>query len=472
MSSDYFGSPDAAEESLDTLALQHLVRSYESDVKAYDRTSGQAVIVGIKGSGKTDLRRYIEASDQAVFFNLDVDNTYLSIDAAEHDQRSGQLKNALALLILQAFVDRIVERVGEDQIQDRLKGGLRRAFEKGSDVLKNLPQAIDVETPLGSLNLGALLRTDAVPWVQSAWKTAYQELVEALEGERAYIMIDDAEDVFPGLEENADFIEGLARAVHDINRDSRARIHALLFLKYGVWRYWYENQREYDKVRHTVLILTWDHDSLCELIARRIARIHGHPDRDLSKAAVSALWEYEFEWEGEFDSFARSITRYCVSGARDMIVLCNKAKEAAGEDKIHPYHISQVIKQYSEEKLYGVNADFGDIYPGIHTFIENVFQSAPPTMSGRDVAEWIEREGMLDERVDSEYRQYTWYSRSGKQRLAAIMYDIGVLGRQLGPDNCEYAIEQPNVSQGTLRDSTLVFHPAFRPHLGIEDDLD
>src|SRR4029077_1520043 len=107
-------------------------------------------------------------------------------------------------------------------------------------------------------------------FVNTATKELLEGVLSALTGKRAYIMIDDADDVFPGLEENPAFVEGLARAVNDINRLAGSRIHVLLFLKYGVWRRWFEHQQEYDKVAHLIQEISWTDKALRELIARRI----------------------------------------------------------------------------------------------------------------------------------------------------------------------------------------------------------
>ena len=88
-------------------------------------------------------------------------------------------------------------------------------------------------------------------------------------------------------------------------------------------------------------------------------------------------------------------------------------------------------------------------------------------MAGREVAEWIERKAMNNERVDPEFNKLSWYSASSKERLTALMYEVGLLGKQVSPGESVYAIEAPTETISQLLDSVLTVHPAFRPHLGI-----
>jgi hypothetical protein len=231
------------------------------------------------------------------------------------------------------------------------------------------------------------------------------------------------------------------------------------------WRKWFENQQEYDKVEHIIQELSWDHESLGQLIARRIARIHSDKS---SKLDVKALWAREFEFadDQEFESITRSFTNLCVSGPRDMIVLANRAKAAAGAEKIRSSDLFGQLESYSESKIFEIGADFGGVYEGIARFVETVFQGCPEELTGEEAANWIEEHGMTQEKVDDHFRQFQWYSGRSKERLVALMYEVGLFGRKTNGEVI-YSIERPTTSTGEILASTLVVHPAFRPHLGI-----
>jgi hypothetical protein len=460
----YFGIPDAAHEDGANILYDHVFRDFEPNIKAADRAEGCQVVVGIKGSGKTALRRYIEEKDgTAIRWNIDADHRYLAIDPSLGG-RSGILKNTLALEILRAFSSHLADNARSLGLPEQRAAGLRSVADKVVERLKRIPNAITVEAGPVAVDLAALLKSGAAPVVDTAWPEAQQGVLAALGNRRAYIMIDDADDVFPGLEKNPVFVEGLARAVHDINRASKERLHVLLFLKHGVWRRWFENQQEYDRVEHVIQHLSWDHDGLCDLVARRVARLQGKDPEHGSD--VQSLWSLEFDWKSRsFDEFARSFTDLCVSGPRDMIVLGNRAKDAAGSSKIRLEHLQSRIDKYSESKLYEIGADFGGVYPDIVRFVENVFQRCPEEMSGADAAAWIEKYGLTAKKVDDYFREYPWYATASKERMVALMYEIGFWGVRRSNSEVVFSIQRPSMSTTEIIGASVVVHPAFRPHL-------
>jgi hypothetical protein len=463
---NYFGLSDAAHEPKENIVLDHVPWAFEDQLKFGDQPEGKQVIIGIKGSGKTALRRFIEERKGTIVWNIDCDNAYFDIDASAIRGRSGIIKNSLALDLLRGLASHLSE-VDSHGITEKVANKARSAFETGMEIIQNVPKALTIDAKFVQIDIAELIKPKASRYVKAAWDEVHSGLMEALEDKEAYIMIDDVEDVFPGLETNPSFIEALVRAIHDINRRSGDRLHILLFMKNGVWRRWFENQTEYDKVGHIIQEISWDHNALCMLIAKRIARIHGKLPK--AKAAVESedLWKLEFAWPKSktFQSFSRDLTKYCVSGPRDMIVIANKARIEAQEEKITISHINTILKSYSEAKTFELAADFNDVYPEIHRFVECVFQGCPEKMKGSEFAEWIESHSLTDEAVDNQFRSLEWYSLASKERLVSIMYQIGFLGRRINRQTVIYAMQRPTESTAEIISSQLEVHPAFRPFL-------
>lgn len=460
---NYFGLPDATEEAESTIIPNHVQRDFEGNIKFGDRVEGDEIVVGIKGSGKTALRRYIERSDaSSLFWNLDCDHSRLDIDASSLKRSSGILRDALALYLLRGCIQFLLEEKEALGLSGRIKSLLECGNRTVVEALKNIPSAIDFKTPLGQLNIHELLKFTSARYVESAWKNLRKHMVPIVEAHRVYIMIDDVEDyVVPGIQNNPEFIEGLARAVHAINHEFGSSLHVLLFLKHGLWRKWYQAPREYDKVENVIQHVSWDHAALCEVIARRISTMH-HKKLDIQK-----LWTLEFHWgpESTFEGFTQEITKYCVSGPRDIIVLANKAKSRAGGDKITANHIKGVLREYSEMKVYELAADFGDVYPDVQIFVEKVFQGVPEEMHGDRYADWIEHKALVTKKVNPNFTNLPWYSVSSKERLTKVMYDIGLLGKVMEGGQAVYTMQKPVETPTDLMDGVLTVHPAFRPHL-------
>lgn len=456
---NYFGLPDADSETKENINLYHVPNEIDKSVKALEKSDGKQIIVGIKGSGKTLLRRYIEESEDAIVFNLDSNHAYINIDASEIHESSGRLKNSLAFLLISHFGN-FIEKDSK----------LKKAGKHAWAYIKKIPSALDIKTPVGDLDLKKILKPDLASVINSAWDDLTKEILDFLGEKKSYIMIDDTEDVFNKLEVSPNFIEALARAVKDINTFSKSKIHCLLFLKYGIWRCWYENQKEYDKVADKVGFLTWDYKSLCKIIAKRIAKINNLPfDNDNHQEEYyKDFWDFDFSWPNEqFDDFVKYITSYCVSGPRDIIVLCNLCKLAAGSNKIERKHINSALSKYSEQKIYELNADFGNIYKDIHHFIPQVFQGISKEFVGKELAEWVNDHAFIESNVDDLYRnsEHQWYKYSSKEQIVLILYKIGFIGKKLDNGNIQYAIYKPTESD--LLCSKLVIHPAFHSYLRI-----
>src|ERR1700690_1910517 len=126
----YFGLPDAARENRDILLRDHVYRDIELQLKTGDKTEGYAVIVGIKGSGKTALRRFVEFNDNgAATWVIDADHNLLNLDPAILTGRSGVLKNLLALEILREFTNNL----RETELLRKLKKSSSETLEKLSE---------------------------------------------------------------------------------------------------------------------------------------------------------------------------------------------------------------------------------------------------------------------------------------------------------------------------------------------------
>lgn len=468
----YFGFPDAAREGAKSIIPDHVRRSFEDSIKCGDRETGTFVIVGIKGSGKTALRRYLESRDRIPTWNLDSDHPDLTMDVREMQGSSGVLKNGIAFRLLSTFANQLLKRPESFGLPKREPKAIRDALGKAGAVLRGVFEdvTLDLTLPLLRVNLGRIFHSDASAVVREANENLVKGIIAELKGVKAYVMIDDVDDIFTGSERTPLFVEGLVRAVEDMNDLAGAKIHTLLFLKAGVFRAWFERQREFDKVAHRIQEISWDDSSLVELIARRIARIRSIAVPDGPIDDPERLWAHEFDWSGEpsFAAFRERFTRLCMSGPRDMIALANAAKkEVAGGERITAAHLAKIVRSYSERKLFGINADFGSVYEDISQFTEMVFQGCTSPMSGEDAAAWIEEHGVVNKRVFDRFQKFDWYSAASNKRLLAMMFEVGVLGRVLENGSAEYAIQRSGAVAGELLDSTVVVHPALQPYLSV-----
>ena len=455
-----FGFPDAALATEATILENHLVQSVESRVKWADRNEGRSIVVGIKGSGKTDLRRYIEGSDRSksLFVDLNSDTGYFNVDASEMRLKSGAIKNALALQLLGVFSEVIPDSGTKAQ---KVKSALRDAAQSAQQIGKQIGLSAEINLKFATIDLSKLAATPNKGLVRTAWDEMVGRVETALAGsnKRGYILIDDVEDVFPGIELNADFLEGLARSVIEINRALGSRLHVLLFVKYGIWRYWFDHQREYDKVSSDIEMISWTPAALVDLISRRIAS-----KRDLDLLSPSEqLWSTMFAFD-DFGEFTSKFVDVCVNGPRDIIDLCNRCAEQAQGDLISVAHLDSILAGYSEAKVSEVGADFGDVYPQVEMVARQILQGSPAQTTGAKLTKLFEKKVVNDDRLWDVFKDLPWFKTMASSRFPSLMYEVGIAG--IVERNIDiYAIEMP-FRTPTSADE-MVIHPAFRPNLSI-----
>jgi hypothetical protein len=415
------------------------------------------------GSGKTHLRKKIEGEkkENDIIFNLDTDNAQFNLDAQTIKDHSGRLKNYISLEILRNLLKHIDSLNTTDKT---LKEKLNNVFQAGVGLLSKIPEAVDLKVPYATIDLKKIFESDNGSLVQSAWQKIIDDLFNELSDQKIYILIDDAEDVFKNLEKSPDFIEALSRSIKDINNHGKEKIHALLFLKKGIWRIWYENPREYDKVKTVIEFIQWSKNDVLDILTKRIAEIHNikfiPSDRE-------KIWSKEFDFKKQsFKEISDFMYSLIINGPRDIIEIANEAKFNSEKTKISLEEIKKIESQYSQDKLYGLNADFGDIYPSIHNFIEIVFNGEQYEMSGKEFQDAIELKGLADKKVQRQFKDIAWFEELGKKQVAVMLYKIGFI-RVKVKGQYYHSIEKADLKPSDISGNTIQIHPAFRSHLGM-----
>ncbi len=202
-------------------------------------------------------------------------------------------------------------------------------------------------------------------------------------------------------------------------------MHCLVFLKTGVFKLFFENAGEYDKLRDYISPqISWGQSELTNLLAVRIRQIHNKPEID-DKAA----WELDASQRAaSVDIIQRHIISRCVSGPRDLIVYCNMAKDRVGGAKIKMSDIEQVEDQYSKEKLATLNRDFGRTYPRINDFLQQLFSGETQTYSNEALINLLTNKVIAEERLRDMFKAEDYVRYATKERLIELLYGIGFLG--------------------------------------------
>jgi len=208
---DHFGRVDAAATSDSDLAMQHKSHSAQERLKYCARQDGKQIVVGIRGSGKTDLRRFVARTDpNAIGLEINRNMDYVRIDARDINRGAGSIESALTLLLLAEFWQEVITKMtGAPQVVERL----REAGGPAMEILKRLSKAVDFKAPFATIDLEVLFEPRSSAIVETAWRSLAEAVRDAfsdvLPSARGYILIDDVDDVFEGIGDNPSFIEGL-----------------------------------------------------------------------------------------------------------------------------------------------------------------------------------------------------------------------------------------------------------------------
>jgi hypothetical protein len=300
----------------------------------------------------------------------------------------------------------------------------------------------------------------------------FKKLLKSTLGKRSCLVIlDDIDDYFVGIEREERFIEALCRAVIDINTEMAPSVFFILLMKQGIWRRMFANPGEYDKIKSEIEFRRWDLEQCAAVLAGRIAERQGMKFNNI-KTFEDVMPYFKREFGGTDDAIKdtyKLIFSYSANGPRDVIDLCNSVWKKFPTEKISAEMVSICLPSYSEEKLNGLHADYGHLYPGVQVFLQKVFKGAPSNMKGDQLATRILQNAMLDSKASKEsFAGQGWFRDTTEHAMVKVLFDIGVIGVVKGKTTAVFSNEDGSFSQNQLLGANLRVHPAFRPALGIE----
>lgn len=460
----YFGDVDASNESATDLDRQFVGEELFQRIVGPTSHDGAQVVIGLKGMGKTALGRVaIERFTGAKWYRSERSSDY-RFEIPEIKLRSGVLMGMIKVFIIEQFVEQLLR----DQVIERTD------FDKYTGILKNLgtkfAKATEVSAGFISFKPSEFFSVDNQKHFSSAWESSVDFLRKNLGNRESLIVLDDVDTYFVGLEHHPRFIEGICRAVAEINAISNPKIFCLLLLKQGIWRTLFEKPEEYDKIKQSMEFLKWDFLGCISVLSGRIASIHGMDQIEI-KEFVDAVPFLKLEFEGNariIKACVEEIFSYSVNGPRDVIDLCNNIRRAHPQIKINKSMVSERAANYSEEKLYALNGDFGHIFPDIPQFIQVAFEGFKSEFTGTELSERLESHVKIDPNIGAQaFAQHHWYRDATTKNLVKKLFDIGIIGIVRNRREPLFANESNTVSQNSLLASNLVLHKAYRPALGV-----
>lgn len=471
MTLDYFGQLDASTESKERLA--EYFYDINRGLKLDGKEDGYFIVIGVKGSGKTAICRFVQDNHESdcIVWKLDFSDMW---EARSDGKSPIHYQSILTLQLLAGIYRRVLEH--RDWFSDTAWAALPSATQRFAAKFASLTDGIRINANAGPLplsievDIGKLISAPLHELSALTIDDFKEMLRPCLSEVPAYILIDDVDEIFPGSQDNWDFIDGLIAAASDINARFGSRLHCLIFLQAGIYNHYYMHGRGYDKhAAQAAVRLRWSQAELIQLMTKRIAVVAGLNTTDVPQWRI---WQRVFD--GRKDAIG-DVQQYMVSrsnsGPRDLIHFANFAKTYAGaERKISLEDILAVEPDYSKDKLYLLNRDYERQHGPLATLLFRVFQGKSQTYANGELEEIIQMEMLGNIDIKEDYGNSRLVRLGDARLVMERLFEFGFLGYRTDSRAAfKYSIDT-DVNPGRMLFQAYEhsIHPAYAAHLGLE----
>lgn len=450
-----FGWADASDEDVITPLFYEHIALLER-LKLDQSHTGTSVVIGLKGTGKTAIRKKIVETYSQGNIVWTLSGSEDGMPVASLDIRPAEAEAVFLNHLLSGLVEQVRSQT-KGKVSS-LSGLQRKIFGQQFAALFHDPAAeggapfLKLKVPLNSDALSALLRIGIDEYRDA--------LLKSLGSRPAYILIDDPHDVFPGIEDDPSLIEGLVNAVIDLNRNFHERVHTILFMPTDMYALFHANAKSADKTAPHLDFIVWSEQDLIGMLAKRIAVRHGLDSQGFD---VLDLWAHEF------DGSKRSLLELqyyllskCVNGPRDLIALANRAYDSKREAKITKSDVDGVLADYSQDKLDQLDQVWSDEYPGISEAVYVSLGAIPSfEMPPNDFKTFWSSEATVG--LEEHFGHIPDYFNTSTTNIIRVLYELGVIGYKGSTTDPAVYVATDFTPRLRLDKATLlVVHPAFQ----------
>lgn len=477
----------------DTAEFDDQLKDYFITTPAYeDIIEGhKSLVIGRKGSGKTSIMRYcIENEDIASQYVIKVEATHATYSRISEKLNTltysiQNLDSSFKLAWLATTLMRLLDRfVGESLIalsrEERLLYdaavkifGYDRADPISViagyvfDWFRNLKKvgSVEREFPDNAPEKIFYDETRLLSLIQNAVARANSK------GKKVYIFYDKLDERWDGTELHTAFIQGLFLATKDV-KSMGLKVFPVVLLRDDIFRIVSRNFQHIDHYRMEIAKISWDENSLIDLVAQRIrASLASQGGRSLAESSID-LWNLAFP--AQFKERKHVLTSYTymiertLFRPRDIILLCNMMRDRARLDRVETLDAESVKlceKEYSSIKRYDLVAEYSYLYPGL----ESVLLKFKEKTIGFDIEELryliLEIQEVLD--YDNALKKLE------EDNLLRILFDVGFLcytkkGGVLRGTQVVHSGVNSDTDQ-ILKQDRIFVSPIFRKGLDLKD---
>ena len=436
---------------------------------AADVSNPHCFFVGRRGTGKTTITRFLEATMTNIIVIrpqiFSPSTSLLNLDAfKDANQRPFR---SLISAFRRTLQDEIL--MTEAAIGLRLSGY--------DDLAEEFASYRDFDFDLRALEfieelIGYISSKDDRNWISAIKKAKLLggELSETLANSRTpySILIDAIDESWDGSELAVVYLAAMMHACLEINSQNQG-MRVLMFLRENIFERVRTMDTEFARLETCVVGLDWSEEQLLETVERRLnAQL-------TSKFQLGGqTWDLFFEGKGES---RKAVFAYCQNRPRDVLTYCALSLESAQAHKREQIMLEDLYdarRRFSDSRLKDLGDEYQENYPQIGMVLTRFYSLGRRwTLSG--IEEFLRR--LLDDTEIIAACSSWIYKYSSPEQFVRLLYDIGFFGlaipRHDGEPRISYRSLGPRSTTPPPIDSRIdiAVHPSYWDGLDLLDVL-
>jgi hypothetical protein len=257
-------------------------------------------------------------------------------------------------------------------------------------------------------------------------------------------------------------IGGLCAAAVDL-RDKATNTRAVVFLRDNIFRLLEQWDDDFSRnIAGDFLRLTWDHQTLFDVVARRLQVVFNIRAKETSAQIWNRFAQREL---AGMDGFQECL-KQTLYRPRDTLELFNRALEAAsrrGRDGIIPDDVATSASEISALRLADLYKEYEDVLPGLRAYVQ-AFAGTPGTTTAGAVLQLLE-----ERRATFPPEAQRTYSLLGNAATVfQSLFSVGFLGREVSGSGYRFCHDGTDPPSEALPASTRVaVHPCYARALEV-----
>jgi hypothetical protein len=437
---------------------------------AINLSNPHCFFVGRRGTGKTTITRFLEATMQNV----------ISI-------RPQIFSPSTPLLGLGAFKDanqrpfRSLISAFRRTLQDEVlfteaDAGLRLSGHE--DLATEFSSFQDFDFDLRALAfieelLSPLAAKDDPAWISriKLAKTLGSQLSQALDTTRTpySVLVDAIDESWDGSELAVVYLAAMMHACLEINSQNRG-MRVLMFLRENIFERVRVMDTEFSRLETCVVGLDWSAEQLLETVERRL-----NSQLTAKYQLGGQTWDLFFEGK---EKSRQAVFDYCQNRPRDILTYCALALESAQahrRESIMLEDLHDARRRFSDSRLKDLGDEYQENYPQISMVLSRFYGLGRRwTLSGID--EFLRR--LLDDSEIARACSKWLYRYTSPEQFVRLLYEIGFFGfvilrRGGGDPRISYRSLGPRSTTPPPIDNKIdiAVHPSYWDALDLLDVL-